>query len=140
MCNFFIRRKKIEDHYRWPTRSHSIQIIPLVCVIATKTLVTRFYAFHYLIKQILTFYDNSNFVFFFNFRKKRKLDFINFFFLFFLFLFYSIPRIPTPIPHVPTLIPRIPTLIPRIPIIPLILFLDSPFRLLQIAFYRYCFG
>ena len=57
-----------------------------------------------------------------------------------------IPRIPTLIPHIPiiptlipripiipTLIPRVSTLIPRIPIIPLISFLDSSFRLLQIA-------
>ena len=48
-----------------------------------------------------------------------------------------IPRIPTlipPIPIIPTLIPHISTLIPHISIIPLIPFIDSPFRLLQIAF------
>ena len=45
-----------------------------------------------------------------------------------------IPRIPTLIPRIPTLIPRIYTLIPCVPIIPLILFPDSPFRPLQIAF------
>ena len=38
---------------------------------------------------------------FFNFRKKIKLDFINYF--------------PTLIPHIPTLIPHIPTLVSRIP-------------------------
>ena len=52
-----------------------------------------------------------------------------------------IPIIPTlilRIPIIPTLIPRIShiaILIPRIPIIPLILFPDFPFRLLQIASY-----
>ena len=56
----------------------------------------------------------------------------------------QIPRIPNQIPSIPTLIPRIPTQIPRIPTpipdiptpipgIPLIPFLDSLFRLLQIA-------
>ena len=35
-CNFFIRRKKIDEHYRWSARPHSIQIIPLVWIIATK--------------------------------------------------------------------------------------------------------
>ena len=55
-----------------------------------------------------------------------------------------ISRIPTPIPRIPTPIPRIPTQIPRIPtpirgiptpipLMSLILFPDSPFRLLQIA-------
>ena len=55
-----------------------------------------------------------------------------------------IPSIPTPIPRIPTPIPRIPTQIPRIPtpirgiptpipLMSLILFPDSPFRLLQIA-------
>ena len=53
--------------------------------------------------------------FLFNFRKKRKLDFINFFFRFFPFLFHSVPNIPTPIHRVPTLIPHIPTPILRIP-------------------------
>ena len=47
---------------------------------------------------------------------------------------FLIPRIPI----IPTLIPVIPTLISRIPIITLILFLDSPFQLLQIA-YKYFF-
>ena len=79
---------------------------------------------------------------FFNFKKKQKLDFINFF-----FYFYSIPRIltpnrrirnlipriPTPIPRIPTLIPGIPTLIPRVFIISLVPFPDSLFRFLQIA-------
>ena len=53
-----------------------------------------------------------------------------------------IPYIPTLIPHAPTLIPRVPNLIPRvpnlipcIPIIPLIPFSDSPFQLLQIAYF-----
>ena len=44
-----------------------------------------------------------------------------------------IPRVPTLIPRVPTQIPHIPSLIPRVPIIPLILFPDSPLRLLEIA-------
>ena len=98
------------------------------------TLVTRLYVSH-LRKQILTFYDNSNFVLFF--RKKRILDFINFFFVFFyfcyiLFLAFSLwfpafpplfpyfhpdSPIPTLIPRIPTLILRIPTHIPRIPIL-----------------------
>ena len=72
--------------------------------------------------------------FFFNFRKKRKLDCINFFFaFFFLFLFHSISHIPTLIPRIPTVIPHVPTVIPRVPIILLIPFSDSPFRLLKIA-------
>ena len=29
-CNFFIRRKKIDNYYRWSARPHYIQIIPLV--------------------------------------------------------------------------------------------------------------
>ena len=52
-----------------------------------------------------------------------------------------IPNIPTPIPHIPTLIPRVPTVIPHVPtliprvhtLILLILFPDSPFRILQIV-------
>ena len=36
LCNFFIKRKKIDDHYRCSARPHSIQIIPLVWIIATK--------------------------------------------------------------------------------------------------------
>ena len=78
--------------------------------------------------------------FFFNFREKRKLDFINFIFRFFLFLFHSITHISTPISRIPTLIPRFTTLIPHVPtlilsvpIIPFIQFPDSPFRLLQLA-------
>ena len=43
-----------------------------------------------------------------------------------------IPKISTLIPRVPTVIPCVPTLIPSVPIIPLVPFLDSPFRLLQI--------
>ena len=97
---FFIRRKKIGDHFRWSTRPHSIQIIPLVWIIVTKTLhktlVTRLYV--------------------------SKIGFYKLFFRFFLFLFHSIPRTSTPvlristlIPPIPTLIPRIQTLIPRIP-------------------------
>ena len=50
--------------------------------------------------------------FLFQFRKKRKLDFINFFFVFFLFLFHSIPRIPTLIPRIPTPIPAFPPWFP----------------------------
>ena len=97
--------------------------------------------------------------FFFNFRKKRKLDFINQI-VFFLFVFHftasiptPIPRIPTPTPsistpiprihtlihRIPTLIPRISTLIPRVPIIPLIPFPDFPFRLLQIFAYLFTY-
>ena len=95
---------------------------------------------------MLTFYDNSNFVFFFfNFREKRKLDFINQI-GFFLFVFHftvsistPIPRIHTLIPRIPTLIPRISTLIPRVPIIPLIPFPDFPFRLLQIFAYLFTY-
>ena len=49
-----------------------------------------------------------------------------------------IPIIPIMIPCIPTLKPRIFILIPYIPTIPLILFPDSPFRLLQIA--RYLFN
>ena len=45
-----------------------------------------------------------------------------------------IPRIPTLISHIPTLIPCVPTLVLNILVIPLILFPDSPFRLLQRAF------
>ena len=91
-------------------------------------MVTRLYVSNF-IKQVLTFYDNSNFSFFSNFSKKRELDFINC--LFQLYYLHShpdspyshthsphshpIPRIPTLIPRIPILIPRIPTLIPRIP-------------------------
>ena len=46
---------------------------------------------------------------------------------------YLINFVTTLIPCVPTLIPHIPSLIPRVPIIPLILFPDSPLRLLEIA-------
>ena len=130
--------------------------------------MTRFYIPN-LIKQILTFYGNSNFVFFFQFQWKNKIGFYNFLLCF--SYFSSIPRIPTlfpafspllspfpprfpapppyspephpnsPHPHpishilrILTPIPRIPTLIPHIPNILLIPFIDSPFRLLQIAF------
>ena len=114
-------------------------------------MVTRLYVSNF-IKQILTFYGNSNFVFFSNFSKKRELEFINF-----LFQLYSphshpdsphshpdsqhyqpipciptlIPRIPILIPRIPTFIPSVPTLIPRIPIIPLI-----PFPVPHSGFYR----
>ena len=105
-----------------------------------ETLVTRFYIYN-LIKQILTFYDNSNFFFFFfQFKEKKKIEFYK---LLFCFLYlHSHPYSPHshsdsphshPIPHIPTAIPRISTLISRIPIIPLIPFPDSPSRLLQIA-------
>ena len=50
--------------------------------------------------------------------------------------------IPTPISRIPTLIYHIPiilTVIPRIPIIPCIPFPNSPFRLFQIASFRYIF-
>ena len=60
--------------------------------------------------------------FLFQFRKKRKLDFINFFFVFFsisipFYTPHSHPDSPHPHPYsgIPTLIPRIYTLIPRIP-------------------------
>ena len=46
-----------------------------------------------------------------------------------------IPCIPTLIPRVLTLIPHVPTLILCVPIIPLIPLPDSPFRLLQIAYF-----
>ena len=62
-----------------------------------------------LIKQILTFYDNSNFVYF-SISTRRNLNLINCH-----FCFNSIPSIPTPIPHISTQIPHIPTLIPCIP-------------------------
>ena len=115
MCNFFIRRKKIEDHYRWPTRSHSIQIIPLVCVIATKTLVTRFYAFHYLIKQILTFYDNSNFVFFLSISVKKENWTLQTFFVFsFSFPLYS-PHSQPDSPHSHPLFSAFPPPFPAFP-------------------------
>ena len=95
-----------------PQCPHSIQIIPLVWVIATKpyheTVVTRLNVSH-LIRQILPFYGNSNFDFFFNFRKKSKMDFKNCFFVF--FYFYSIfsyfafpplfPAFPPPFPAFP---------------------------------------
>ena len=88
-------------------------------------------------KQILTFYGNSNSFFFFSFflisAKKRELDFINFHFVFSISIYsphfqpdspysHSVflhshpdPRIPTLTPHIPTLTPRIHTLIPPIP-------------------------
>ena len=34
--NFFIRRKKIDNYYRWSARPHYIQIIPLVWIVVTK--------------------------------------------------------------------------------------------------------
>ena len=78
-----------------------------------ETLVTRFYIYN-LIKQILTFYDNSNFFFFFfQFQEKKKILFYKI--LFFFLYFSSIPYIPTPIPHIPTLIPHIPTPFPTFP-------------------------
>ena len=78
-----------------------------------ETLVTRFYIYN-LIKQILTFYDNSNFFFFFfQFQEKKKIEFYKLLFCF--FYFSSIPYIPTPIPHIPTLIPHIPTPFPTFP-------------------------
>ena len=139
------------DQHRWSARPHSIQIIPLIWIFATKpqheTLVTRLYVSN-LIKQIIMFSGNSNFAFFFNFRKK-KIGFCKLSFRF--FYFNSIPRTPTPIPRIPTPIPCIPTQIPRIPTpipciptpipciripiphILLIFFSDSPFRFLQIA-------
>ena len=123
--------------------------------------MTRFYIPN-LIKQILTFYGNSNFVFFFNFSEKIKLDFITFYFVFSISVLFPAfspllsafpPRFPAPPPYSPeshpnsphphpishilrilTPIPRIPTLIPHIPNILLIPFTYSPFRFLQIAF------
>ena len=78
-------------------------------------MVTRIYVSH-LIKQILTFYDYSSFVFF-QFQEIKKIGFYKLFFrfFFFLFLFHYIPRIPTLISPIRTLIPRIPTLISHIP-------------------------
>ena len=73
--------------------------------------------------QILKFYDNSNFTFFFNFSKK-KIGFYKLSFRF--FYFNSIPRIPTPpIPRIPTSIPCIPTHIIRTPT--LIFRIPTPF-------------
>ena len=86
-----------------------------------------------MIKQILTFYDSSNFVFF-KFQEEKKIGLHKLFFrFFFVFLFHSISHIPTLIPRILTVIPHVPTVIPRVPIIPLIPFSDSPFRLLKIA-------
>ena len=49
----------------------------------------------------------------------------------------GIPTIPTLIPCIPTPIPCIPTFIPRVPtLIPCVWFPDSPFRLLEIAFFK----
>ena len=76
-------------------------------------MVTSLYVFN-LIKQILTFYDSSNFVFFFFFNfSKKKTGFYKLSFRF--FYFNSISRIPTPIHRIPTPIPRILTQITRIP-------------------------
>ena len=83
------------------------------------------------------------FLLFFLISRKKKFGFCKLSFWFFYFDY--IPRIPTPIPRIPIAIPRIPTPIPRItvlishipaqiPRIPLILFLNSPFPLLQIAY------
>ena len=75
-------------------------------------MVTSLYVFN-LIKQILTFYDSSNFVFFFSILVKKKTGFYKLSFRF--FYFNSISRIPTPIHRIPTPIPRILTQITRIP-------------------------
>ena len=51
-----------------------------------------------------------------------------------------IPRIPTLIPRIPSIItpiPLNPTLTPRVSMIPLIPFLDSLFRLLQISLHAF---
>ena len=123
------------------------------------TLVTRLYVSNF-IKQILTFYDNSNFVCFFLFPLKNRIGFFNFHFGFSISIYsphflpdyphshpdfphshpdspHSHPNFPhsqSDSPH-PTLIPHIPTLVPRIYIIPFIPFPDFPFRFLQIPFY-----
>ena len=70
-CNFWLEENWLWNHWNRINRDfahpHSIQIIPLVWIIKTKlyyeTLVTRFYV-SYLIKQIFSFYYNSNLVFF----------------------------------------------------------------------------
>ena len=92
----------------------------------------RFYVSN-LIKQILTFYDNSNFVLFLIF-SISDFGFYKLSFHFFYFSSTQILRIPTPIlriltqiPRILTTIPCIPTFTPRIPIIP---FPDFPFWLL----------
>ena len=88
--------------YRWSARVHSIQMKPLVSN---------------LLKQILTFYSNSNCVSFFsfiNFIKRRKLPFIKFSFC--LFYFDSISRIPTRFsafpPGFPKFLPLFPAFVP----------------------------
>ena len=95
-------------------------------------MVTRLYVSNF-IKQILTFDDNSNFVFFNFIKKKTKKKRIRFFKLSSCFFYFNyIPRIPTPIPRIPIPISRIPLLIPRIPT--LITTLRSP--ILHSGFYR----
>ena len=73
------------------------------------TLVTKFYVSNFK-KQILTFYENSDFVFFFLISAKRGIGFYKLSFCFFCFNY--IPRISTLIPHIVTQIHRIPTPFP----------------------------
>ena len=72
-------------------------------------MVTSLYVFN-----LITFYDSSNFVFFFSIlATKKKIGFYKLSFHF--FYFNSISRIPTHIHRIPTPIPRILTQITRIP-------------------------
>ena len=80
--------------------------------------------------QILTFYDNSNFFFFFS---KKKIGFYKLSFR--CFYFSSIPRIPTHIPRIPTLIPHILTPIPHIPT-PILAFPSFRSLISHSGFYR----
>ena len=66
--------------------------------------------------------------------KKRKWYFIKVHFVFSIsVLFSSFPRIPNPIPRIPAFPPRLPAF-PPIPCIPLIPFLNSPFRVRNMMF------
>ena len=91
-----------------------------------------------LIKQILTFYDNSNFVLFlfFSISAKRKLDFINFRFIFSISVpprFSAFPprfsAFSPKFPAFPPLFPAFPRLLPAFPLF------RSPIS--HSGFYRY---
>ena len=69
----------------------------------------------HLVKQVLTFYDNSNFVFFFSFKKKRTLGFINFFFVFFCFYSILCPAFPPLFPAFPPWFSAFPPWFPTFP-------------------------
>ena len=62
--------------------------------------MTRLYVSN-LIKEILKFYDNSNFVFFFNFSKEKKLDFTNCHSVLFPAFAPRFPAFPPPFPTFP---------------------------------------